>query len=144
MPDWLWLGWGPSAVEVAAPAPAIGLGPELPLKLHEAPDPGAVRSEIGLDGGSQLADGGQVDAEQLGATVQRRRDRPAQIRVVPSPHRNRLQNTCSGLNPESCRPRWGLSGGLAAGPTFLSSCTEMIRVDLGCPEMASVWPAQQD
>lgn len=39
----------PSTVELAAPAPAIRLGPELPLKLIEAPDLGAVRSEIRLD-----------------------------------------------------------------------------------------------
>jgi hypothetical protein len=32
MPDLLWVGgWSLSAVEVAAPAPAIGLGPELAL-----------------------------------------------------------------------------------------------------------------
>ena len=30
-----------SAVEVAAAAPAVRLGPELPRKLHEAPDSGA-------------------------------------------------------------------------------------------------------
>src|SRR6266508_574750 len=46
-------------VEVAAPAPAVGLGPELPLKLHEAPDAGAVDAHVRLDLGSQLADGGQ-------------------------------------------------------------------------------------
>jgi hypothetical protein len=32
MPDWLWVGgWSLSAVEVAAPTPAVGLGPELAL-----------------------------------------------------------------------------------------------------------------
>jgi hypothetical protein len=32
MPDRLWVGgWDLSAVEVAAPAPAVRLGPELPL-----------------------------------------------------------------------------------------------------------------
>jgi hypothetical protein len=77
--------WSLAAVEVAAPAPAIGLGSELPLKLHEAPDPGAVGAEVRLDRGGQLADGGQVDAEQLRALLQRCRDRPAQVRVVPGP-----------------------------------------------------------
>jgi hypothetical protein len=75
-----------SAVEVAAPAPAVRLGPELPLELHQAPDPGAVGAEVRLDLGGQLADGGQVDAEQLRAPLQRRRDRPTQLRVVPGPH----------------------------------------------------------
>jgi hypothetical protein len=79
-------GQGLPAVEVATPAPAIRLGPQLPLKLHEAPDPGAVGAEVRLDLGGQLVDGGQVDAEQFGASLQRRRDRPAQVRVVPGPH----------------------------------------------------------
>ena len=56
-------GWSPSAVDIAAPAPAIRLGPELPLKLHEAPDAGAVGADIRLDVGGQFADGGEVDAE---------------------------------------------------------------------------------
>ncbi len=75
---------------MAASASLVGLGPELPLKLHEAPDPGAVGADIRLDLGGQLADGGQVDAEQLRAPLQRRRDRPAQVGLVPSPHRGRL------------------------------------------------------
>ena len=107
-------GRGPSAVEVAAPAPAVRLGPELPLQLHQAPDPGAVGAEVGLDLGGQLADGGQVDAEQLRAPLQRRRDRPAQVRVVPSPHRTRVSNTSSRMDRERCvvrqvlgGPRWG-------------------------------------
>jgi hypothetical protein len=75
---WLCIGGrGPSAVEVAAPAPAVGLGPELPLKLHETPDPSAVGADVRLDLGGQQADGGQVDAELLRAPLQRRRDRPA-------------------------------------------------------------------
>jgi hypothetical protein len=69
-PGWLWAGgWGLPAVDVTAPAPAIGLGPELPFQLHEAPDPGAVGAGVGLDIGGQLADGGQVDAEQLRAPL---------------------------------------------------------------------------
>jgi hypothetical protein len=75
-----------STVEVAAAASAVGLGSELALELHEAPDLGAVGAEVWLDLGSQLADGGQVDAEQLSAPLQRRCDRPAQVRVVPGPH----------------------------------------------------------
>jgi hypothetical protein len=66
-----------SKVEVAASPPTVGLGPELAFQLHEAPDPGAVGAEVGLDVGGCLTDGGQVDAEQLGASLQRRRDRPA-------------------------------------------------------------------
>jgi hypothetical protein len=58
-----------SAVQVAAPAPAVGLGPELAFQLHEAPDADAVGAEVRLDRGGQLADGGQVDAEQLGASL---------------------------------------------------------------------------
>jgi hypothetical protein len=57
----------PSAVEVAAPTPAVGLGPELPLKLHQAPDPGAVGADVRLDVDGRLTDGDQVDAEQLRA-----------------------------------------------------------------------------
>ena len=56
-----------SAVEVAAPPSAIGLGLELSLKLHEGPDPGAVGADVRLDLGGRLADPGQVDAEQLRA-----------------------------------------------------------------------------
>ena len=56
-------GRDPSTVEVAAPSPAVGLGPELPFKLHQAPDPRAVGAEVGLDLGGRLAEAGQVDAE---------------------------------------------------------------------------------
>ena len=70
-------GRGPSAVEVAASPPAERLRPQLPLKQHQAPDLGAVRADVRLNVGSQLADDGQVDAEQLRAALQRRRDRPA-------------------------------------------------------------------
>jgi hypothetical protein len=66
----LWLGGrDPSTVEVAAPSPAVGRGPELSLKLGQAPDPGAVGAEVGLDLGRGLAEAGQVDAEQLGAPL---------------------------------------------------------------------------
>jgi hypothetical protein len=66
------------------PPPAERLGQELPLQQHQTPDPGAVGADVRLDVGRQLAADGQVDAEQLGAPLQRRRDRPAQLRVVPS------------------------------------------------------------
>jgi hypothetical protein len=61
--------WDPSTVEVAAPSPAVGLGPELSLKQGQAPDPGAVGAAVGLDLGGGLAEAGQVDAEQLGAAL---------------------------------------------------------------------------
>jgi hypothetical protein len=59
-----------SAVEVAAAPPAVCLGSELAFQLHQAPDPGAVGAEVGLDVGGRLVDGGQVDAEQLRAPLQ--------------------------------------------------------------------------
>jgi hypothetical protein len=58
-----------SAVEVATAAPAVGLRSKLPLKLHEVPDPGAVGAKVRLDLGGELADGRQVNAEQLGASL---------------------------------------------------------------------------
>jgi hypothetical protein len=88
------VGQGLSAVQVAAPAPAVRLGPELALKLHEAPDLGAVGAPVGLDAGGQFADGGQVDGKQLRALLQRSRNRPTQIRVVPSPHGSSVSNMC--------------------------------------------------
>jgi hypothetical protein len=42
-------GRDPSTVEVAAPSPAVGLGSEWSLKLHQAPDSGAVGAEVWLD-----------------------------------------------------------------------------------------------
>jgi hypothetical protein len=81
-----------STVEVAASPPAVCRWSELPVKLHQAPDPGAVGAEVGLDVGGRRPDGGEVDVEQLRAPLQRRRDRPAQVWVVPSPHRTRVSN----------------------------------------------------
>jgi hypothetical protein len=86
-------GRDPSAVEVATPAPAVRLWPELAFQLRQAPDRGAVGAEVRLDLRGQLADGGQVDAEQLRAPLQRRRDRPAQVQVAPGPHRTSASNT---------------------------------------------------
>jgi hypothetical protein len=76
-----------STVEVAAAPPAVRLRPELAFQLHQAPDPGAVGADVGLDVGGRFIDGGEVDAEQLRAPLQRRRDWPSQARVVPRPHR---------------------------------------------------------
>jgi hypothetical protein len=98
-------GWDPSTVEVAAPPSAVGLGPELAFQLHEAPDPGAIGTDVWLDLRGRFAQAGQVDAEQRRAPFQRRRDRPSQARVVPGPHRPRLSNTSSKPNPQSCVPR---------------------------------------
>jgi hypothetical protein len=47
-------GPDPSAVKITAPAPAVRLGLELALKLHQAPALGAVRTDIRLDLGGQL------------------------------------------------------------------------------------------
>ena len=45
-------------------------------------DGGAVGTDVRLDACGELAGGGQVDAEQPRALVERRRRRPAQVRVV--------------------------------------------------------------
>jgi|SRR5215211_1721531 len=76
----------PSTVEIAATTSAVRLWPELPLKLHQAPDPGAVGADVRLDLGNQPADRSQVDAKEFCALLQRRCDRPAQVRALPSPH----------------------------------------------------------
>jgi hypothetical protein len=99
-------GPGSSTVNVTASPPAVRIGPELAFQLHQAPDLGAVGADVGLDVGGRLADGYQVDAEQLGALLQRRRDRPAQVWVVPGPHRSRVSNRRSEPNRESCLARW--------------------------------------
>jgi hypothetical protein len=84
-------GSDPATGDIAAPDPAVGLGAELALELHKAPNLGPVDSDIGLDVGGRLTDGGQVDAEEFGALLQRRGDRPRGRRVhFPSPHDNRL------------------------------------------------------
>jgi hypothetical protein len=107
-----------SAVEVAAAPPGVRLRPELALQLHEAPDPGAVGAEVGLDVGGRRTDGGQVDAEQLRAALQRCRDRPAQCWVVPGPHRARLSNTSSRVDRQRCVVQQGSAepGWAALGP----------------------------
>jgi hypothetical protein len=84
-----------STVEIAASPPAVRPWPELAFQLRQTPNPGAVGTEVGLDVGGRRTDGGQVEAKQLRAPLQRRCDRPTQIRVVPSPHRTRLSNACS-------------------------------------------------
>ena len=92
---------GSSPIQVAAAPPAVGLRPHPPLQLHQAPDLGAVRTEVGLDVGGQLADDGQVDAQQLCAPLQRRRDWPAQLRVVPGPRCSKLPKHMFGRKPGS-------------------------------------------
>jgi hypothetical protein len=87
-----------STVEVAASPPAVRLWPKPALQLHQTPDSRAVGADVGLDVGGDLLEGGRVDAEQFRAPLQRRCDRPAQIWVVPSPHRHRLSNLCSRAN----------------------------------------------
>jgi hypothetical protein len=77
------------------PPPAVGLWPELAVKLHQAPDPSVVRADVRLDVGGRLFEGHQVDAEQLRALFKQRRDRPAQVRVVLGPHPSMVSNTCS-------------------------------------------------
>src|SRR5215216_1376945 len=57
-------GPGPSAIQVAAPAAAVRLGLELALKLHQAPDLGAVSTDVRLDLGGQLASTRLEEAER--------------------------------------------------------------------------------
>ena len=78
-------GPGASAGDVAAPDPAVGLGAELAPELHEAPDLGAIHPGVGFDVESRPEDGGQVDAEQLGAPLQWGGDRPGEGRIVGFP-----------------------------------------------------------
>jgi len=111
---------GSSAVEVASAPPAVRLGPELALQLRQAPDLGPVGAEAGLNVGGRLANRGQVDGEQLRAPLQRRRDRPAHVRVMPGPHRDSLSNAFEGGsgNPayrdSRCQPAWSRWGTLGA------------------------------
>ena len=68
-------GLWPSAGDVDAAHPAVGVGTK-PLELHEAPDPCAVDLDVRLDVRGRLPDGGNIHAEELGAALQRRGDRP--------------------------------------------------------------------
>jgi hypothetical protein len=99
----------PSAVEVTAPPSAEALRPELPLQQHQAPYLGAVRANVRFDAGGQLADGGQVNVKHLRAPLQRRRDRPAHLRVVPGPHRSRLTEQAFEIQSGCSRRRWVLA-----------------------------------
>ena len=105
----------PAAVDVATPPPAVRLRPQLPLQQHQAPDLGAIRPDVRLDAGGHLADCGHVDAEQLRAAVERRRNRPAQVRVVPGPHRCSVSNKRSRIELGS-----GGGSGTAAGDAGLA------------------------
>ena len=100
-----------STVEVAASPPTVRLGSEQAFQLHQAPDLGAVGTEVGLNVRGHIANGGQVDTEQLRAPFRRRCDRPAQVQVMPSPHRVSLSNACSRSNRESCLPPPGQPSG---------------------------------
>jgi hypothetical protein len=64
--------------------PTVGVRAQLALQLHEAPDLGAVDPKIGLDVGGRRSDGGEVDAEQLRALVQRGGDGAGQGGIVAS------------------------------------------------------------
>jgi len=111
---------GSWTVEVAAAPPTVRLRPELAFRLHQAPDPGAVGTEVWLDVDGRRTDGGQVDVEQLHAPLQRRRDRPAQLWVVPSPHPEQtieqvfeipIGNATDGNRTD----RWGTLGAQSTG-----------------------------
>jgi hypothetical protein len=51
-------------VEVAASPPAVCLGSELAFQLHQAPDPGAVGAELGLDLGGRLTETWILDSPE--------------------------------------------------------------------------------
>ena len=70
------VGRVPSTADVAAPHVPVCLGTKAPLQLHQAPDLAAVDPDIRLDVGCCPLDGGEIDAEQLDAPLQRRGDRP--------------------------------------------------------------------
>src|SRR5215211_6320261 len=116
----VWATAGSSAVEVASAPPAVRLGPELALQLRQAPDLGPVGAAAGLNVGGRLATRGQVDGEQLRAPLQRRRDRPAHVRVMPGAQRDSLSNAFEGGsgNPayrdSRCQPAWSRWGTLGA------------------------------
>jgi hypothetical protein len=77
-----------SAGEVAAADPAVGVRAEVPLELHQAPDPGPVDPQIGLDVDGRLLEDDQIYTKQLGTASQGSSDRASQGRVVrfPSGH----------------------------------------------------------
>jgi hypothetical protein len=124
---------GPSMVDVPAPPPTIGLGSELALKLHQAPDLHTVGTDVGLDVGGHLADGDQVDAEELGTSLERCRDRPAQVQVMPGLHGSRASNTRSRSSRQSCLPR-------PEGPeVHQGRCRIFIRLDAPRPFLLAAW-----
>jgi hypothetical protein len=41
----------------------------VPLELHQAPDPGAIDPHIGLDVGSRVLEGDQIDTKQLSTAI---------------------------------------------------------------------------
>jgi hypothetical protein len=98
-----------SKVDVATPPPPERPRAQLPLELHDAPDPGAVRADAGFDVGSHLVCWWLVDAELLRTLLKRCRDRPATFRVVsfPDPHVRRVvEHTFTHEDPTATeRPR---------------------------------------
>jgi hypothetical protein len=60
---------------------------EAGVPAAQAPDPGAVGTEVGLHVGRRRTDGGRVDPEQLRTPLQRRRDRPARSGSYQVPRR---------------------------------------------------------
>jgi hypothetical protein len=95
---------GSSTVKVAAPAAAaaVHLGSELAFQLHEAPDPGAVHAELGLDVGGQLADGvpGRRRAVPRTAAAVPRSAGPGSGRVRSPPGRQHLASSGPDFLPQ--------------------------------------------
>jgi hypothetical protein len=88
----------------------------VPLQLHEAPDLGPVDSDVRVEIGRCSSDGGQIDAEQLGASFQRCGDRPGVGRVVrfPSPHERNIRRTYVRIPAGSARRRIDTACGVMA------------------------------
>jgi hypothetical protein len=57
----------------------------LPLELHQAPNLGAVHPNVGFDVNGRSMDGGEVDAEELGAAIEWGSDRPGEGLVMGFP-----------------------------------------------------------
>jgi hypothetical protein len=76
------LGRRSSPADVATPYSPVCLRPESPFQLHQRPDLGAVDSDVGLHMCRYPRNCGQIHAEQLGALLQWRGDRPGVGRVV--------------------------------------------------------------
>ena len=87
-----------STVEVAAGAPAVLLGAQLTLQLRQAPDPGAVGAEVGLHLGGESWTVARSTPSSWAHCLQRGRDRPAHVHVVPMPPPNqRIEHKREGI-----------------------------------------------